>query len=199
MNLGLLYHLIFAADKPTRQQLIMINKRDGTKLHIINRFASHSKHQLEDFANLLLNDDDKVKALEEDNKEKNKFIREVLYYWLDLDDDDPGYPRTWEALGTCVSDAGLDKPFAKAIRETYYPDPPAGVCVCVCARMHVCVCEHFMILVKLILLIFKRFGILYEKKTCTCSFTTPFLEVLCNFFSENESNCNYKVHNIKKR
>ena len=91
-------------------------------------------------------------------KQKNgdAFIHEVLKYWLSLDDDGPGYPRTWEALGQCISVAGLDGIFAKAIRETYYPNPPAGVCVCVC----VCVCVHFIIIVKLILLIFKSFGIL---------------------------------------
>ena len=93
-------------------------------------FAAHDKYQLEDFANMLLNNITKVRKLRRQNRDdEGEFIREVLYYWLGLDDDDPGYPRTWEALGKCVSDAGLDGTFAKAIRETYYPDPPAGVCV----------------------------------------------------------------------
>ena len=131
-----LNHLIFAAGKPTKQQLIKIKKKDGTRLRIIDMFALHKHHQLEYFANMLLNDNTKVKTLRRqhgDNEEE--FIREVLYYWLDLDDDDPGYSRTWEALGKCVSDAGLDGTFAKAIRETYYP----GVCVCVCVCVRVCV------------------------------------------------------------
>ena len=95
-------------------------------------FAEHDKHQLEDFAYILLNDYNKVKILKRKYTDKEEFIREVLYYWLSLDDDDQGYPRTWEALRKCVSNAGLDGTFAKAIRDTCYPDPPAGVCVCVC-------------------------------------------------------------------
>ena len=92
-------------------------------------FAAHRKHHLEDFAKKLLNNTHKVNTLISQNEDE--FIREVFYYWLSLDDDGPGCPRTWEALGKCISETGLDGTFAKAIRETYYLDPSAGVCVCV--------------------------------------------------------------------
>ena len=131
--------LIFAAGKPTIEQLIDVNKRDGTRLRIIDTFTAHRKLQLENFADILLNDTIKVRKLKKKYADDDDFIHEVLKYWLTLDDDDPGYPRTWKALENCISKAGLDGTFAKAIRETYYPDPPAGVCVCVC----VCACEHF--------------------------------------------------------
>ena len=135
----------FAADKPTSQQLIKVNKRDGTKISIIDQFVAHSMYKLVNFAIMLLGDTVKVNTLRKQNKDEESFINEVLYYWLDLDDDSPGYPRTWKALAKCVSDAGLTGTFARAIREIYYPDPPAGVCVCVCvcvvcACMHACMC-----------------------------------------------------------
>ena len=96
--------------------------------------------RLEDFANMLLGEDGKtkIKALKINNTEA-PFIREVLEYWLSLDDNEPGCPRTWEALAKCVLDGGLDGAFAKAIRETYYP----GVCVCVCVCVCVRVCVEF--------------------------------------------------------
>ena len=106
-------------------------------------FAAHDKHQLEGFAKKLLNNTHKVNTLIRRNEYEDTFICEVLYYWLSLDDDDPGCPHTWEALEMCISETGLDGTFAKAIRETYYPDPSAGVCVCC-----VCVCVNtFMIII----------------------------------------------------
>ena len=72
-----------------------------------------------------------MKRLRKQYTNDDEFIREVLKHWLALDVGGPALPCTWEALGQCVSKAGLDGTFAKAIRETYYPDPPAGVCVCV--------------------------------------------------------------------
>ena len=70
---------------------------------------------------MLLRDDVLVSKYENECKEKDEFVREVLRDWLSRDDGDStdsAVPRTWSALAECVSDAGLDGALAKAIRDT---------------------------------------------------------------------------------
>ena len=109
------------AGKPKIFELTTLKKPDGSKLEVTKWITSHKQWECVDFANMLLRDDVLVKKYQDEHKEKDEFVRIVLRDWLLRDDDDStdsAVLRTWAALAECVSDAGLDRALAKAIRDS---------------------------------------------------------------------------------
>ena len=100
-------------------ELVNVKKADGTTLTVIKWISSLERYQCSDFACMLLNDDVQVNKFEKDYEKTDKFVREVLKYWLSRGDGDPAVPRTWSALAQCVTDAGLPGKLAKEIRDTF--------------------------------------------------------------------------------
>ena len=103
-------------------ELISLKKPDSSgKLEVMKWITSHEQCECVNFANMLLRDDRLVRKFQNDHKEKDEFVQIVLRNWLLRDDDDStdsAVPRTWAALAECVTDAGLDGAFAKAIRDS---------------------------------------------------------------------------------
>ena len=114
--------LYYTASRPTMNELISMQKRDGSKgkLKIIKWITSHKPTQCDDFANKLLVDKLPVKELRKKHQGDDEFVRAVLKRWISRDDDDEDEESvecTWEALVSCCQEADLDGDFVKLLRD----------------------------------------------------------------------------------
>ena len=110
--------------RPTQRDLLVAQKKDGSKLKIIFEITSHGATASRDLATLLLGDDSVVRKLRNKCKDDNDaFVREVFDTWLNQDDDDSTRsttPCTWDKLCSCVEDTdGLPGSLAKEIRNQF--------------------------------------------------------------------------------
>ena len=115
--LGILY---YTASRPTMNELISMQKRDGSKgkLKIIKWITAHKPAQCVDFAHKLLVDKFLVKELRKKHQGEDEFVRAVLKRWISRDDDDEDEESvecTWEALISCCQEADLDGVFVKLL------------------------------------------------------------------------------------
>ena len=90
--------------KPEWRDLLKIDRKDGSTLHIINSIAEYEVWQCEEFADLLLRDSSTVKGIREQNKDKKLFVRAVMKTWHDSEGG-PAVECTWENLIECMESA----------------------------------------------------------------------------------------------
>ena len=107
--------------KPTREELLTIIKKDGSKLQIVSEIASCGPKVCEELAMLLLRDGGHTvwKLRRETKHDNDMFIRKVFDNWLNRDDEDStdsAVPRTWEKLCSCMNDT-TDLP-GSLVKET---------------------------------------------------------------------------------
>ena len=111
--------------KPTREELLTIRKKDGSKLQIMSEIASYGPTVCEDLATLLLRDGGRtVRKLRRETKDDDDmFIRRVFDNWLSRDNEDStdsAVPRTWEKLCSCMKDTpNLPGSLVKEARDQF--------------------------------------------------------------------------------
>ena len=119
------HQCLFAGNqRPTKRELLVVRKKDGSRLNIMFEITSYGPTASEDLATLLLGDDSVVKKLRLECKDDNDaFVRKVFDTWLSQDDDDSTRstaPCTWEELCLCVEDTpGLPGSLVKGIRNQF--------------------------------------------------------------------------------
>ena len=115
--------------KPTKEELLTIRKKDGSKLQIMSEIASYGPTACEDLATLLLRDGRSVRKLRREAKDDDEmFIRKVFDNWLSRDDEDSSdsaVSRTWEKLCSCIENTpDLPGSLVKQIRDHFAPKQP---------------------------------------------------------------------------
>ena len=108
--------------RPTKRELLVVRKKDGSKLNIMSEITSYGPTASEDLATLLLGDNSVVRKLQLEYKDDNNaFVRKMFDTWLNQDDDDSirsTAPCTWEELCQCVEDTpDLPGSLVKDIRD----------------------------------------------------------------------------------
>ena len=115
--------LFAGKQRPTKKDLLVVRKKDGSRLKIISEITSYGSTASEDLATLLL-DDLTVRRLRLECKDDNDaFVRKMFDTWLNQDDDDSTRSTatcTWEELCCCVEDtSGLPGSLTQEIRKQF--------------------------------------------------------------------------------
>ena len=104
--------------------MIVLRKKDGSKLKIMSKITSFGTTACKDLATMLLGDDTVVRKLHREAKDDDDtFIRDVFDNWLNRDDEDTtdsAVPCTWEELCSCIEDTpDLPGSLVKEIRDHF--------------------------------------------------------------------------------